>query len=600
MNSAHTFQIPVMGTGHSVDTPIRVAHLGISSVISLVDDLLLEKVRKFYSEKFTLPYEPIPRSAEDGRARRITAYLDTVAEVVDIKMGKLKQQTFAESSEKRSYFELLPGASPLRVAYEKFVGLNEDDEKVRLEQELTEKMLPGSIDVNIMSKLDRERFDKNGESLGSEFTDAKAALRGFANSVLEASLVLSAGINQGLYTYMTKFSDFYHDVSGSIRKKVVLKVSDFRSAMIQGKFLAKKGLEVYEFRIESGLNCGGHAFPSDGMLLPVLLQEYKEKRDQLTGQFLPMVKKFYDKMGLEYKDSETQEPVMITVQGGIGTYGEDQRMCDYYGMDMTGWGTPFMLVPEATPVDDTTRELLRKSTTEDVYLSFSSPFGVPFNNIHGSGSDLWQQARVKAGTPGSPCPKKFILTNTEFTEMPICTASTEYQTKKLAQIEEMEISEEKKAKLRNFVVVKHCICDHLGNGCLIDYGLIDEARAPQSVCPGPNVAWFNRIYSLKEMVDHIYGRGECLTPAKRPHMFATEIDMYVGYFAERVDDCDSPKAAKALVKYRNNLDAGMDYCLKVAREEKPYKDENLKSIFDCVEKQRPILAKLAEKLAQFA
>ena len=41
----HSFHIPVMGTGHSVDTPIRVAPFGISSVISLVDDLLLEKIR---------------------------------------------------------------------------------------------------------------------------------------------------------------------------------------------------------------------------------------------------------------------------------------------------------------------------------------------------------------------------------------------------------------------------------------------------------------------------------------------------------------------------------------------------------------------------
>jgi hypothetical protein len=71
---AHTFHIPVMGTGHSVDTPIRVAPFGISSVISIVDDLLLEKIRKYYCETFDLPYKNIPRSAEDGRANRITEY----------------------------------------------------------------------------------------------------------------------------------------------------------------------------------------------------------------------------------------------------------------------------------------------------------------------------------------------------------------------------------------------------------------------------------------------------------------------------------------------------------------------------------------------
>ena len=74
----HKFHIPVMGTGHSSDTPIRVAHLGISSVVSLVDDLLLEKLRKYYAEKFSLPYQRIPKSDEDGRAKRITAYLNTV------------------------------------------------------------------------------------------------------------------------------------------------------------------------------------------------------------------------------------------------------------------------------------------------------------------------------------------------------------------------------------------------------------------------------------------------------------------------------------------------------------------------------------------
>ena len=46
-----------MGTGHSIDTPIRVAHLGISSVMSLVDDLLLDYIGLYYSEKYSLPFE---------------------------------------------------------------------------------------------------------------------------------------------------------------------------------------------------------------------------------------------------------------------------------------------------------------------------------------------------------------------------------------------------------------------------------------------------------------------------------------------------------------------------------------------------------------
>ena len=39
--------------------------------------------------------------------------------------------------------------------------------------------------------------------------------------------------------------------------------------MTQSKVLAKKGIWVSEFRIESGLNCGGHAFAPGGYA-PVL------------------------------------------------------------------------------------------------------------------------------------------------------------------------------------------------------------------------------------------------------------------------------------------------------------------------------------------
>jgi len=66
-----------------------------------------------------------------------------------------------------------------------------------------------------------------------------------------------------------------------LKKKIILKVSDFRSAIIQGNFFAKKGLWVSEYRIESGLNCGGHAFATDGFLLGPILEEFKQKRNNL-------------------------------------------------------------------------------------------------------------------------------------------------------------------------------------------------------------------------------------------------------------------------------------------------------------------------------
>ena len=67
-----------MGTGFSIDTPVKVAKYGISSVISLVDDVLIEEMRKYYCQKTGENYVPITKYDEDYRARRITAYLDLV------------------------------------------------------------------------------------------------------------------------------------------------------------------------------------------------------------------------------------------------------------------------------------------------------------------------------------------------------------------------------------------------------------------------------------------------------------------------------------------------------------------------------------------
>ncbi len=68
----HNFHIPVLGLGYTLDSPIKVAPYGISSVVSLVDDVLMEQLREFYSEKFDLPFQAISDKVEDFRAKRIT------------------------------------------------------------------------------------------------------------------------------------------------------------------------------------------------------------------------------------------------------------------------------------------------------------------------------------------------------------------------------------------------------------------------------------------------------------------------------------------------------------------------------------------------
>ncbi len=592
IDSIHSFHIPVMGTGHSVDTPIRVAPFGISSVISLVDDLLLEKIRKYYAEKYGLSYFEISKDEEDGRAKRISSYLDTVHEIVQKKMEEIKKEPFFENNGKQKYFELLPDDSILKKKYNTLLQMNAGNKRNALEKDLTRSMKPGSIDVNIMVNLDRVHFNKNGNPFGEEFTDAIAGLRGYANSCLRSSIVFSAGINRRLYSYMTKFRDFYRDKMGQVKKRIVLKVSDFRSALIQGKFLAKKGLEVYEFRIESGLNCGGHAFPSNGILLPKLLKEFKEKRKHLAEEFKPLIKKYYKKMGWEYPESAMKIHPLITVQGGIGTHGEVTRLRKDFGMDLTGWASPFLLVPEVTCVDDSTRELLRQAQAKDLYLSDVSPLNIPFNNVHGTGSELWTQKRAMEGRPGSPCRKNILVSNTEFTEKPICLASRKYQAAKIKQIKNMDISTVEKTDLFEKVVVKSCICDHLGSGALIALKIADEQNAPQSICPGPNIEWFNKFYTLKEMVDHIYGRGVSLVPPERPHMFAKEIEMYMDYFEKLVLTAShTTKEHNTLLEWKKNLEEGLDFCLEITQKPS-YPGENLASISICVKQQRRRLERL--------
>lgn len=581
----HTFHIPVMGTGHSVDTPIRVAPLGISSVISLVDDILLEQIRTYYSEKYNLPYVGIPRHEENGRAKRITAYLEVVREIVQLKMEDIRQQPFFADNDKRKYFELLPDESPLKKDYSRLFDMQAGPERDALERDLTRRMRAGSIDVNIMVKLDNT-FDRNGNPRGDEFSDAKTALKGYADSSLKSSIVFSAGINQSLYTYMTRFRDFYRDERGEIKKKIILKVSDFRSALIQGKFLAKKGLEVHEFRVESGLNCGGHLFPTNGILLPPILREFKEKRGQLAAEFKPLILRHYRDMGWAYPEPGLETSPLITVQGGIGNHGEVRRLREDFGMDLTGWGTPFLLVPEATCVDAPTRELLRQAGETDLYISGASPLGIPFTNVRNTGSELWLRKMAAEGRPGSLCAKGYLISNTEFTKKPICLASRQFQGKKLKEINQMRLPEAEKERLREEIMEKACICDHLGNGALIALGIAEAKDAPQCICPGPNLAWFNGFYTLQEMVDHIYGRRPSLVSSQRPHMFANEIVLYVDYFEKQVARGQyTPKEIKSLQEFKDNLEKSMDFCLDIGRRQ-PYPGENLASIPPTVERQK--------------
>ena len=369
MAKAHSFHIPVMGIGYTIDTPLKISQYGMDSVISLVDDMLLEKIRKMYCGKYKIPYDEITDKTEDFRAARITSYLNLINDLAEKKFSALKNATMETGNDVKEFFNMLPDSSTIKQEFQrltaKYFNLTE------VKKWLNDNLSMGSIDVNIMTKVDKNNFVK-GEQLPIEYNDAHAALRGFANSDLKSSIVLSAGMNPRLYSYMEQFEDFYPDENGGIKKKIILKVSDYKSALIQGKFLAKKGLWISEYRIESGLNCGGHAFATNGFLLGPILAEFRDNRKELLQSVYEILVQALSNKNRPVP--ETELPVKFTAQGGVGTAEEHQFLIDHYQVDSVGWGTPFLLVPEATTVDDSTRNKLIEAREDDLYLSNISPW----------------------------------------------------------------------------------------------------------------------------------------------------------------------------------------------------------------------------------
>ena len=561
--SSHTFHIPVMGTGFTIDTPLRIAKYGISSVISLVDDILIEQMRKFHCEKADQPYEEIPDSNDNARALRITAYLNLMDCLIASEVETLQASPFEPGSRITRYFELLPD-SPLKQSYYDMLATTDPQEKEQLQESLRSQAVPGSIDVNIMTKLDRDLY-RNGEKLPQEFSDAMAALRGFAESTLKSSVVLSAGMNPHLYSYIARFDDFFPDENGFLKKKIILKVSDYRSAMIQGKFLAKRGIWISEYRIESGLNCGGHAFATKGELMGPILEEFRLKRTELIEKLHPIYVK-----ALKAADRTTIEQphkIKITVQGGIGTAEEAEFLLQHYNVDGTGWCTPFMLVPEVANVDREHLEKLAAAGDSDVRLTDGSPLGILYWNLLNSSSEMARIDRIRNNKPGAPCPKKHAITNTEFTKIPICTASRAYQKLKLEHLPSEGFSDAQLAVVKEDILARACICHELGGSVKIMHGI--EPAATSTICCGPGIVDFSKVASLEEMVGHIYGRLSLMTNAERPHMFIRELKIYIDNFrkeSERYSLKLSTRTPKYFREVGENLLEGIEYYQRLANE----------------------------------
>ena len=83
-----------------------------------------------------------------------------------------------------------------------------------------------------------------------------------------------------------------------------------------------------------------------------------------------------------------------------------------------------------------------------------------------------------------------------------------------------------------------------------------------NICPGPNIAYFSKIASLQEMIDHIYGRTNIILRDDRPHMFIKELTIYVDYWTELLNDSANEldqKRKKYVQEFHKNLMDGIAY-----------------------------------------
>jgi len=594
---SHTFHIPVLGLAYSVDTPIKVARYGISSVVSIVDDILIERMRQLYTEKINEVFVPIDPKETDFRSKRITAYLNLVKKIVDNQFETLRHQAFEKDTDLTRYFSLLPENSPLKIKYHQMLNEQNPEKCFSLQNELRNEIEKGEIQVNIMAKVDR----MNPNTTGEQISDALSALKGFAESELNTPVVLSAGMNPRLYSYLENFQEFLPDQFSNFRKSIILKVSDFRSALIQAKFLAKKGLWVSEFRVESGLNCGGHAFATEGYLLGPILEEFKTKKEEMIDELYQIYTRAIEEKGIQLS---SVPKLRISVQGGIGTSDENDFLMNHYQLDATGWGSPFLLVPEATNVDDETLELLSTASHSDFYISGSSPLGIPFNNFRKSTAEKQRLERIAKGRPGSPCVKKFLASNTEFTEQPICTASREYQNLKIKQLEAENLEPSEFHLKIAAITEKLCLCEGLAAPAYLKNNILKPKESQATViCPGPNIAYFSGKFSLDEMVSHIYGKLNLLNDPNRPNLFVNELNLYVEYLKKDISrqiQEMTDKKAKYFLKFKEQLENGIEYYKqlipKITDQTEVYRKKMMNELLEIEEKLQYLIPVVEQKV----
>ena len=189
---------------------------------------------------------------------------------------------------------------------------------------------------------------------------------------------------------------------------------------------------------------------------------------------------------------------------------------------------------------------------------------------------------VDKGRPGSSCPKKYLALNNEFTGKSICPASRQYQHLKLKELDKKGVSPDEYQNEFEKIVDKSCICVGLSTSALLVNNLDTKVEGDGvSVCPGPNMAYFSKIMSLKEITDHIYGRSNIITRTDRPNMFIKELKIYIDFLKNKIKETKvsmTNKQEKYLLTFAKNLKEGINYYYSLFNDLKNIFEDSKSSI----------------------
>ena len=122
------------------------------------------------------------------------------------------------------------------------------------------------------------------------------------------------------------------------------------------------------------------------------------------------------------------------------------------------------------------------------------------------------------------------------------------------KIEEQGVSDE--------ITNKTCLCMGLAATAVIAHSMETRESKGVSICPGPNMAYFDKKLTLSDMTNHIYNGIDGVVRSDRPNMFVNELGMYLKYLTEKVEEHKKDwgrRSAQYLNGFTDNMNTGIAY-----------------------------------------